>query len=222
MIELTLPALFATGLAASPHCALMCGALQVSMLRARGTLPLARALVLLQTGRIAGYVLLGAAAGGMGQWLLRDLPAAAWGHWIQLGAALLLVGLGVHQYRSEARPRHSACHPPRVPRWLARIPAQPRMLLQGLAWAAMPCGLLYTILGLAALSGSVLPGALLLGAFGLGASPLLTGSGALIAHVGGTQGLRRSAAVVLIAMGVAALVAGTAYPESWVAWCRLS
>ncbi|MFP5304613.1 MAG: sulfite exporter TauE/SafE family protein [Gammaproteobacteria bacterium] len=222
MIELTLPALFATGLAASPHCALMCGALQVSMLHTRGTLPMARALVLLQTGRIAGYALLGAAAGGVGQWLLRDLPAAAWGRWIQVAAALLLVGLGVYQYRSDAHPRHPACRPPRAMRWLARIPAQPRMLLQGLAWAAMPCGLLYAMLGLAALSGSTLFGALLLAAFGLGASPLLTGSGALIAHVGGMQGLRRSGAAVLVAMGVAALVAGTVYPASWAAWCRLS
>lgn len=221
MIELTVPALFATGLAASPHCGLMCGALQVSMLRSRGAVPMARAMLLLHAGRVAGYALLGLAAGGLGQWLLRGLPASDWGRWIQLAAALLLVGLGIRQFSNDVRPRQGSCHAPELPLRLGRIAPQPRLFVQGLLWAAMPCGVLYAVLGLAALSGSAGFGALLLAAFGLGSSPLLGGSGALIAHAGGVQGLRRAGAVVLVAMGTASAAAGLLFPTVLAAWCQL-
>lgn len=221
MIELTVPALLATGLAASPHCGLMCGALQVSILHSRGDLPMARAVLLLHVGRVSGYALLGAAAGAAGQWLLRGLPAADWGHWIQLAAALLLIGVGASQYRRDLRPRHGSCHAPQVPWLLRRLPVQPRILLQGMLWAAMPCGLLYAVLGLAALSASAPFGGLLLAAFGLGTTPLLTGSGALIAHVGGTLGLRRTGAAVLMAMGAVSAAAVLLDPGGAAGWCQL-
>ncbi|MEQ1438768.1 sulfite exporter TauE/SafE family protein [Fontimonas sp. SYSU GA230001] len=220
MIELTVPALLATGLAASPHCGLMCGALQVSMLHGRGALPMARAVLLLHAGRVAGYTLLGGAAGTAGQWLLRGLPAAEWGHWIQFAAALLLIGVGAAQYRRE-RPVTAGCHAPRLPSLLRSMPAPARVCAQGLLWAAMPCGLLYAVLGLAALSASGVMGALLLAAFGLGTTPLLTGSGALIAHVGGSAGLRRTGAAVLMAMGAASAVAVLLDPSGAAGWCRL-
>lgn len=221
MLELTLPALFATGLAASPHCGLMCGAFQVSMLHTRGELPMARAVLLLHAGRVSGYALLGAGAGGLGQWLLQDLPSADWGRWIQLAAALLLIGVGAVQYRSGVRTRRGDCHAPTLPRRLHGVPPHVRVPLQGLLWAAMPCGLLYAILGLAALSASALFGALLLASFGLGTTPLLTGSGALIAHIGGAAGLRRTGALVLMAMGAVGMVAGLFDPGGAVsAWCR--
>lgn len=221
MIELTVPALFATGLAASPHCGLMCGALQVSMLRSRGGLPMARAILLLHGGRVAGYALLGLAAGALGQWMLRGLPASDWGRWIQLAAAALLVGLGIRQFRNDVRPQRGSCYAPELPLGLGRIAPQPRLFMQGLLWAAMPCGVLYAVLGLAALSGSAAFGALLLAAFGLGSSPLLGGGGALIAHAGGMQGLRRAGAVVLVAMGTASAAAGLLFPTALAAWCQL-
>lgn len=221
MLELTVPALFAAGLAASPHCGLMCGALQVSMLHTRGSLPMARALILLHLGRVTGYTLLGLVAGGFGQWLLRDLPGPEWGRWIQLAAAALLVGLGLHQYRSQVRRRPAGCHAPDLPRRLRRLPPQPRLLLQGLAWAALPCGVLYAVLGLAAMSGSALFGGMLLAAFGLGSSPLLTGAGALIAHAGSMQNLRRGGALVLLAMGIATGAVAIVHPDAMTAWCGL-
>lgn len=221
MIELTVPALLATGLAASPHCSLMCGALQVSLLRTRGAVAVTHALLLLQSGRIAGYALLGLAAGGLGQWLLRALPAADWGRWVQLAAAALLIGLGVRQFRSRLSLRAGSCHAPPLPRGLARLAAAPRLSVQGLLWALMPCGLLYAVLGLAALSGSAAFGALLLAAFGLGSSPLLGGAGALVARAGGAPGLRRAGAVALVAMGTASAIAGLLFPAALGAWCRL-
>lgn len=222
MIELTVPALLAMGLAASPHCGLMCGALQVSMLHGRGGLPMARAVLLLHAGRVSGYAVLGGAAGAAGQWLLRGLPAADWGHWIQLAAALLLVGVGAMQYRRDTRPRAGSCHAPHVPRLLQGLPAQARILLHGMLWAAMPCGLLYAVLGLAGLSASAPFGGLLLAAFGLGTTPLLTGSGALIAHIGGAAGLRRAGAAVLMAMGAASAAAVLLDPGGAAGWCRLA
>lgn len=217
MIELTIPALFAAGLAASPHCGLMCGALQVSQLQTRGRLPLSRALLMLHLGRISGYAVLGALAGSLGQWLLRDLPQAQWGRWIQMAAAVLLVGVGVVQYRGRG---HGRCHIP-LRHLLQAMPAQLRLYLQGLAWAALPCGVLYSMFGLAALSGSTLFGALLLAAFGLGSLPVLGGSGALVSHAGGLPGLRRMGALALVLMGAVSGVLAVWQPASMAAWCRL-
>jgi len=221
MIELSIPALFAAGLAASPHCGLMCGAFQVSQLQTRGQVPLARAAALLHGGRVLGYAAFGGVAGALGQWLLSDLPQADWGRWIQLAAAVLLVGVGVHQYRRPQQRRSGSCHPPVSPRRWQGLPANLRLFLQGVAWAAMPCGVLYSVLGLAALSGSAGFGAALLAAFGLGSLPVLGGSGALVAYAGGLQAMRRTGAIVLVGMGVTSAWLALWHPAAFSAWCHL-
>ncbi len=221
VIELTLPALFTAGLAASPHCGLMCGAFQVAQLQSRADLPLPRALVTLHAGRVAGYAALGGIAGAMGQWLLHDLPSADWGRWIQLAAAALLVSVGIIQLRRTPRRSPSGCHAPRHAIGLRNVPPSLRLFVQGVLWAGMSCGVLYSVFGLAALSGSAGFGALLLAAFGLGSVPLLGGSGALVAHAGSLQQLRRAGALVLVAMGMVSAVVAVWHPSAMTAWCQL-
>lgn len=221
MIELSLPALLFAGIAASPHCGLMCGALQLSQLQTRGALSLPQALFFQHLGRVTGYALLGLLAGSLGQFLLRDLPALHWGQSIQLAAAALLIVLGVQQLRREPANRACSCRKGLSARVLARIPPRARMFAQGLAWAMVPCGVLYAVVGLAALSGSAVFGALLMAAFGLGSTPLLSGSGALLAQIGNTLAVRRAGAWALVGMGVVSGTLALLHPGAMSAWCQV-
>lgn len=85
------------------------------------------------------------------------------------------------------------------------------LFVTGMAWALLPCGLLYTALLTAALSGSVSRGALCMMLFGVGsgiwlvAGPMLwRGLRARLNHVASSWGTRLAGAV-LFAMGATAL-----------------
>ncbi len=82
------------------------------------------------------------------------------------------------------------------------------LLVTGMAWALLPCGLLYTALLTAALSGSVLRGALCMVLFGVGSAAWLVAGPmlwrGLRARLAGSWG-SRLAGFVLFAMGGTAL-----------------
>lgn len=208
MLELSVPAVFLAGLAASPHCSLMCGPWQALQLRGRGGLPLAQALGFLHGGRIAGYGVLGAAAGATGSGLAFLLPPVTAGTVLQAASAGALALLGALQLSRRGR---AACCPPATggsPRALAA---------RGMLWALMPCASLYAMLPLALFSGSALAGAALLAAFGAGTLPALGASGGVLARLG----LRPSplAASVLIGAGALGLLGAGAAP-AFAAWCQ--
>ncbi|MBL6751959.1 MAG: sulfite exporter TauE/SafE family protein [Nevskia sp.] len=216
---LTAPALFLAGMTASVHCTLMCGGLSIHHARAAPAERLAQALALTHGGRLLGYAALGAAAGAAGQGILRHLPAPALGRTLQVLAAAGIIAIGA-QMALARRPAAACCRvaEPRGPR--RRAPAL-RSFGRGLLWAAVPCGLLYSVLGLAAVSGDAASGALLAGAFGLGGSPLLAAAG-----WGGarrTQPLHRLRATGwgLMGLGAAGLAAIVLLHAAGPAWCSL-
>lgn len=208
MIELGIPAMFAAGLVASPHCSLMCGALQQLPLQRSGRSSVLRSLLPLHAGRIAAYAGLGALAGGGGQGLLRLLPRSHSGMLLQLAAAAVLIGLGLRRWR---QPSAACCTPRPAPQpW--------RRVLQGMAWALIPCAWLYLALATAALSASPLLGAALLAAFGLGTTPLLALSGWSFSGAGLAPSPRLAAAL-MIGVGLAGFVAAAAMPSMGSLWC---
>ena len=91
-------------------------------------------------------------------------------------------------------------------------------------WALMPCGILYTVLLLAALTASPVAGLVLLAAFGLGTVPLMGVSGGLFGlatRPQDTRVLRRCAGAVLIALGLASAAVTLLHGESLLALlCR--
>jgi sulfite exporter TauE/SafE len=92
-------------------------------------------------------------------------------------------------------------------------------LLRGVAWAAMPCGLLYAAVTLAMLSGGARAGAQLLAAFALGTLPLTGGAALLLARMRvSTLRLRRSAAMALILASVGSSMIAFSTPLA--AWCE--
>lgn len=218
-IELTVPALFVAGATTSLHCALMCGAINAAQVRSQGPVPLSETLALVHGGRVLGYAVLGALAGALGGRLALWLPETFAGQWLQALASLALVAAGLQQLRAH---RHRPSHLAGCTRRNAlgtRGPVRARLFGQGLLWALMPCGILYTVLLLAALTTHALTGFVLLLAFGLGTVPLMGVSGGLFGlatRPQDTRVLRHAAAAVLITLGLAGTAAALLQPD----WLR--
>ncbi len=181
-----LPALVATafliGLAGGVHCVAMCGGI-VAALHLRGRQPIGRQLVC-SLGRIASYACAGAVAGGVGGLaLLYDglLPArilllvAANVLVILLG--LYLAGLGTAVLALERAGRVVWRGLTILGARLAPADTAARAVGVGLAWGWIPCGLTYSALGTALVSGGAARGAAVMAAFGLGTLPNLLAAG---------------------------------------------
>lgn len=165
---------FLMGLGGVPHCATMCGAACAAFLP-RGV-PLSSLL-----GRCIGYAILGAvaaaSAGLVAQWgrqftFMQPLWVLAQALALLLGVYLAWTGrmpsqvdaFGHDVYRALQRRVnvvHRAGGAP-VTRWRRTWP-----FVAGMAWAILPCGLLYAALMVAALAPTAVGGALVMLAFAL-------------------------------------------------------
>ena len=156
------------GLAGGPHCAAMCGAACGAITRA-GAARSTRALWRFQLGRLAGYTLAGAAAAAAVQafaWLTTQTavlkPAWTFFHLAVLLWGLLLLTLARQPMWASAAGRSA---------WTRIRPlaaARGGVFAAGALWAFMPCGLLYSALLVASLSGGPLQGALSMALFAVG------------------------------------------------------
>ncbi|NKE65684.1 sulfite exporter TauE/SafE family protein [Ramlibacter sp. RBP-2] len=171
------------GLAGGPHCIAMCGAACAGLTRAgRGT-P-ARSMWAFHAGRLAGYSAAGAAAALTVQslgWLTSNMAALrpVWTlfHLAVLAWGLMLVALA------------------RQPMWVSNAgrsvwtrvrpmaTARGGVFATGTLWALMPCGLLYSALLVASLSGGPLEGAAAMALFALGSGLSLALAPALLARL---------------------------------------
>jgi sulfite exporter TauE/SafE len=163
---------FLMGLAGTPHCAAMCGAACGALAPARPGDPGTRRRLALHAARILSYSLAGAlvAASVAGiavvaharmlqpVWTLFHVAAIAFGLWL-LWSARTPAWFGAAPARLE---RFTGSSPVRFVR---RLPPSGRAGLAGLAWVALPCGLLQSALVVAALASSALSGALVMAAF---------------------------------------------------------
>lgn len=172
------------GLASTPHCALMCGAPCAAIARRRGgEQGSARALAGWHVGRALAYVLAGALAASVvaviaswsaGTAFIRPL-------WTMLQSAVLVLGLALMFSGRTPRWVDAAAlelgHAMPIDRTHAarRSKGVRRATLMGFAWIAMPCGVLYGALAVAALAASPLEGAGVMAAFAFGSSPALAG-----------------------------------------------
>jgi len=159
---------FVAGLAASPHCALMCGAPCAALTSGCG-----RNATGFHLGRGLGYMAGGALAA------LSMAALAAWSQaapalrplWMLLQLAFLALGLWwLATGRQPDRMKRGGAMPVRI---VARRGRPWRSGLAGLAWVAWPCGALQAALLLAALASSPLGGAFVMAGFALGSMPAL-------------------------------------------------
>jgi uncharacterized protein len=159
----------AMGAAASPHCALMCGAACASLTGGN-----ARHAAIFQAGRLAGYAAGGAVAAASVQWLgawSTALPALR-PLWVLLHLGFLALGLW---WLITGRPLASMSRDGAVPVAIVRRGDRKAWCrsLAGFAWVAWPCGVLQAALMLAAMAGDASGGAMVMAVFALGSMPAL-------------------------------------------------
>jgi sulfite exporter TauE/SafE len=205
-------AAFAAGLLGGVHCVGMCGGIVATLaLEARG--PALARQAAYNAGRIASYAAAGAVAGFAGSlayaggaWLAAQsaLFLAANGVMILLGLYVAGWGRAVLRVEAAGRPVWRRIEP--FARRMLPIDSTRKALGAGLAWGWIPCGLVYSMLVLAAASGSALDGAFVLAAFGLGTLPNLLAAGLAaqrLAVVRRAPWVRRTAGTLIAALGIA-------------------
>ena len=206
----------AIGFLGGIHCVGMCGGIVAALsLRRPGDGPAPGAWKLqlgYNAGRISSYSLAGAVAGllgSLGTILDRVLPVQlalyVVANALLVFLGLYLAGLGTAVLRLEAAGgavwRFAQAHglklgPARTP--LHAVGA-------GMAWGWIPCGLVYSTVALALVSGSAAKGAMVMFAFGLGTLPTLFATGLAAERLkrwARDRRVRVAAGVAVLAMGV--------------------
>ena len=190
-----MPALIATaflvGLAGGVHCVAMCGgivaALGLGAPPAAGPRPASAGVprqLAYSLGRVATYTLAGAVAGGLGSLGIRaggalpvQLALLVVANALIILLGLYLAGLGNAVLALE----RAGSIVWRVVHGLgARLsPANTRLraVAVGVAWGFLPCGLVYSVLATALVSGGAGRGALVMASFGFGTLPNLLAAG---------------------------------------------
>ena len=222
----SLLAVVLASLLGSLHCVGMCGGL-VGLYTAQGADSLSHVReswchLAYNGGRLAIYLLLGLAAGGIGKLIdfTAELGGVRRGAQITAGVLIVLWGLS---YLAAASGTVNLSLLGRFPGYYllkahlgkayaaARTaPSVQRALLLGLLTGALPCGWLYLFVTAAASSGSPLNGALIMAAFWLGSVPALLGVGFGVWRISGS--VRRYypvvAGVLMLALGGLTLAGG--------------
>lgn len=195
------------GLAGGPHCMAMCGAACAGIGQAAAPRS-SQAISLFQLGRLAGYSALGALAAASMQGLgwLTVQSAALRPLWTMVHVAAILLGL-VLLVRAQQ------------PAWLdsgarklwGRVRAATQRLGLvaplglGMAWALLPCGLLYSALMVAALAGDAASGAGVMALFALGSGLSLWFGPWLLLRLGasgrGAWGMRVAGLALVLTSG---------------------
>jgi sulfite exporter TauE/SafE len=199
------------------HCVGMCGPLvSAFVLRRQATgQELWTPLILFQMGRLTTYTLWGATVGGMGAVLAAALRPWQGVFSMAVGLLIILIGLGLSNvlplqgWMVSLAPARFASR--WMKRWLASShPAAPLAL--GLANGLLPCGAVYAMTLLAAMSGDPLQGASLMLIFGFGTLPAMLGFGytAALLSLRLRTHLFRVAALVVMVVGVQLALRGLA------------
>jgi len=214
-LYLSYPSAFIIGLLGSTHCLGMCGGISASLSMA---LPVGKGFRLRQSlmllafnsGRIASYALIAA--------LVAVLSTTAADQWAQLatvlrsiaGLLLIVMGLSMGQWWQGIR------YVERIgaPLWKHLSPITRRFLpvnhaghalALGALWGWLPCGLVYSTLGWAALQPTVGSAALTMVFFGLGTLPSMLGTGYAASWISGLKSnktFRKFTGVLLIFFGL--------------------
>lgn len=228
-MSLNLLPVLAVGLAGSVHCVGMCGGIvgalsgttqhRVIPIAHAGTaaLPLAQAgeatlrVLAYNAGRIGSYMVAGALAAGMANGAASLARIAQWQGVAYLLANVMLVALGLYLmdlWRGLARVEAAGnvlwrrVQP--LMRPLLPMDSLPRAFALGGLWGWVPCGMVYSVLLTAMLSGSAAGGAAVMLAFGVGTLPMLLALGLAGARL--RAALQRRA--VRIACGILVLAFG--------------
>ena len=208
-----LSAAFLAGLLGSAHCLGMCAgisglfAVNAEIGTLKRQLPMA---IAYNTGRVLTYALLGAIVASFGGALVEAKPTLARPILLITGTVIILIGLQVAfnwRFLDPIERMGAVLWRKLAPVAKHFIPVTnlPRALGLGLLWGWLPCGLVYSVLLIAATSAKPLAGAAAMVAFGIGTMPamVLTGVGAAqLSAFMRRRGARLGLGLVIVALGV--------------------
>ena len=223
-----LVAVFLGALVSGWHCALMCGGIAAAIERPkaletplRPKSELFYLQLIMHLGRVTTYVLLGALAASVGVvvWqqnlipIQRPLFALTSLILILMGIRLLRIskseGLLGGKWLSAKIAAYWA-------KYLGAMASGPSRWFSGMLWGLVPCGLVYSVLPLAFLSGDVATGAALMLAFGLGTLPnllLISKFSAALTQFGQYLWVRYLASALLLIAGGFGMYRAWVLPE---------
>lgn len=208
-------AVFLVGLLGGVHCVGMCGGI-VAALSAPGAAGRLPGLLAYNLGRVTTYAALGGVFGAIGSASLlfnQTLPVQL-AFYVLANCLLVLLGLylmgvtralgplerlGQRIWR-RVQPLGKRFLP--VRNWQQALPL-------GMVWGLIPCGLIYSVLSTALVSGSAARGAMLMACFGLGTLPNLLLAGVLLARFRAFSqqaALRLGAGLLVAGFGVLGLI----------------
>lgn len=214
-LYLSYPSAFLIGLLGSTHCLGMCGGISASLSMA---LPVGRGfrfrqsmmLLAFNFGRIGSYTLIAAliailSTGAASQWALAGTVLRT-----IAGVLLIFMGLSMGQWWQGIRYVEKVG----APVWRKLSPLTRRLmpinhpgqaLALGALWGWLPCGLVYSTLGWAALQPSVPSAALTMFFFGLGTLPSMLATGYAANWIRGVQkhrAVRKVSGALLVLFGL--------------------
>ena len=222
-------AVFLGALVSGWHCALMCGGIAAAIERPaaleaplRGKSELFYLQLVMHLGRVTTYVLLGTLAAwvGVAVWqqslipIQRPLFAFTSLILIFMGFRLLRLGNSGGFIGGRWLSTKIASY---WAKYLGSVASGPSRWFSGMLWGLVPCGLVYSVLPLAFLSGDVLTGAGLMLAFGLGTLPnllLISTFSAALTQFGQYLWVRYLAASLLFIAGGFGLYRAWVLPEA--------
>lgn len=207
-------AAFVTGLLGSAHCFGMCAglsglfAVNVGIASLRSQLPMA---IAYNSGRILSYAFLGIVVATLGQTVVKAIPDIAAPVRLASGLLIVIVGLQVaFGWRFLAPVENAGA---RI--WTRIAPAAkgllpvtsiPKALSLGLLWGWLPCGLVYSVLLLAATTANAVHGGLVMLAFGLGTMPAMIMTGISASRLSQFMSRKRlGAGLLIVLLGLATL-----------------
>lgn len=203
---------FLIGLFSSVHCLAMCGGLCGVFCRNN---PSFSTLLLINTGRIITYTLLGMIFAAFIQGLALSIPVAQFGFWVRsiLGLVLVFLGLKILFNKSNLPvifENNYLWNKAKIKlHQISALNSWGAHLSKGLIWGLIPCGLLYGVLIAAATSQNVLNGGLFMLAFGVGTLPSMFFAAGIIRSGQNylqNKSLRLGAGIFIILIGLWSLI----------------
>ena len=235
MLDFTQPWLIAgvlLGLSSSLHCVGMCSGIAGSLALAATPQPSARPLIraglVINAGRISGYVVAGALVGAIGSAAFGALDRSALHLVLRWAAAVSLSWIGLSMIGLVPLPEILQRAGAWIGGWMLaaagsmRLPAPAGLFLGGALWGFLPCAMVYAALFYAMLTGSWLGGATVMLGFGLGTLPPVLGVGLavpLFRRLAAKGWMRAGVGAAIIALGVGSAAVPAA---TFLAWCGLA
>ncbi len=209
-----LTAAFITGFLGSVHCFGMCGgisglfAINASVASLRTQIPKA---IAYNVGRILSYAFLGVAVAVLGKSAVASIPDLMAPIRLASGALIIFVGLQLAFGWRILAPLENAgarlwkrIAP--AAKGLVPVETTTQALGLGLIWGWLPCGLVYSVLLLAATTAEATSGGMVMIAFGLGTMPAMVATGVSASKLAQfMSGKRLGAGLLIVVLGLATI-----------------